>query len=185
MGDLKKFTRTADPRDYILNPDGYPGDFERDINELENHDHSKRISKRMIYYLSVRFSQETNMLLSEFRLLNGLSNGVWPKLGFYTTISYSREPFEFTVKELQKRPIGFAGAIDNVQLFSTSLVLVYKSPLLDLMHDLTISSGATYDYPKYIPHITIIEDCKSIPPIKEMSIPIVLSEIFYMEWEES
>jgi len=116
--------------------------------------------------------------------MNGLSNGIWPKLGFHTTVSYSKEPFKYPIRDLPKHPIGFAAA-RNIKLFGTSLVLTYSSEYLNIMHNLTMLNGATYDYPKYIPHITIIEDCKSIPLIKEVLIPIILSEIFYIEWKEN
>ncbi len=139
----------------------------------------------MIYYLGVRFSKETNQLLSESRILSGLSNRKWPKLDFHTTIVYSRKPFTYRIRPLIKEPVGIVG--ENVELLGKSLVLTYKNYLESTyiydMYETCVENGAQSDYQIYKPHITIIEDCLEMPNIeKKMHIPIILSEIFYLEW---
>ncbi len=143
----------------------------------------------MIYYLGVRFTPDTNGLLHEFKLLNGLSEKKMPSLDFHTTIVYSRTPFTFDIRTLTQDPIGIVG--DHLELLGSSLVLPYNTTTTDHpdasylydMYNITIHNGATSDHLTYLPHITIAEDCDSVPKVhRYLNIPVTLSEIFYREY---
>ncbi len=136
-----------------------------------------------IFYLGIRFSAETERQLHKYRLLNHLIDYKMPKLGFHTTIIHSKTTFKYTISSyLPKNHIGTVGKV--IELYGSSVVLPFQPPLLEMMYSIVKSSGATSDYDIYKPHVTIAENCTSMPTInRKWDIPIIVSEIFYKEWE--
>lgn len=137
----------------------------------------------MIHYLGVRFCDETNSALSEYRLLFDLPQQPMPKHGFHTTIVYSKTPFIFTVGKMPHNLIGICNSAPK--LYGTSIVLPYTSPFLASIYSIVVSNGATSDYKIYSPHITIAEDCNNeqLSLVNEKpNIPVVVTEIFYKEY---
>jgi hypothetical protein len=147
---------------------------------------ANRVNNR-IYYLGVRFAKETNEKLRLCREVNNLAGETkLPRLGFHTTITYSREPFVGIVGTLPKCNIA---EVYGYTFFENqkSLVLLLASSWMTHKHLEVKALGATHDYPKYLPHITIAENVTSSDFPRLISyhdIPIIVNEIFYLEWNE-
>lgn len=78
--------------------------------------------------------------------------GLYTKDQLHLTVAYSRENISHTLdtESLTVEPIGLT-------TFGNSLVLlVYNNQLFERFFDI-ILEGATYDFPDYVPHITIAE----------------------------
>jgi hypothetical protein len=139
----------------------------------------------MIYYLGVRFSKETNTQLEEWRITNNLAASVRPKLGYHTTIIYSRMPFKYTIQDPLSSDIMESSCERNdVQLFGTSLVLKLRGATwLREQYKNCLLNGATSDYGIYQPHITIAEEISEIPTRMNIRpVQVNITELFYREW---
>jgi hypothetical protein len=136
-----------------------------------------------IHYLGIRFTKETNRLINKFIAINDIIVDKPPNHGLHTTIIYSRKPFEYKLGSLPKNPIGNVGFC--VDLYNLQLVLPFNSQYLSMINEIVIRSGAISDFPTYKPHITIAENyTRSLNTIKNtFDIPLVLSEIYYREWD--
>jgi len=113
-------------------------------------------------YMSVKVSRATQKLLDKWSREHNIPNPIDPK-DMHTTLVYSRKP----VPESDDYPINFpiACKIKEWQIFPTGnegkkcLVAVVESEVLQ-QHFRAIHTlyGASFDYPKYIPHITLSYD---------------------------
>jgi hypothetical protein len=139
----------------------------------------------MIYYLGVRFSKETNTQLEEWRINNNLAASARPKLGYHTTIIYSRTPFKYTIQDLLPSDhMESPWERNDVQLFGTSLVLKLRGAAWLLQqYEKCVLNGATSDYAFYQPHITIAEEISEIPTRMSIRpVQVNITELFYREW---
>jgi hypothetical protein len=139
----------------------------------------------MIYYLGARFSKETNAQLEEWRIASNLAASARPKLGYHTTIIYSRTPFEYTIQDLLLSDyMESPWERNDVQLFGTSLVLKLRGAAwLREQYKKCLLNGATSDYAFYQPHITIAEEISEIPTRMSIRpVQVNITELFYREW---
>ena len=101
---------------------------------------------------------------SEKKLLNilkhfGLSKDF--KDDFHCTIVYSKAPIDFSKHEkIMDRLV----KIKNFGHFDTpdgkNLHVELECQVCEKEHALALKAGASYDYDKYVPHITLCYDCK-------------------------
>jgi hypothetical protein len=134
----------------------------------------------MIYYLGARFSKETNSKLTEYRLLNNLSQLEMPSLGFHCTIIHSKTPFKYLLQPFKDARMAFIGGI---HLLGNSIVLSIAGSWAQIQHNTCLSYGATSEYYPYNPHITVAEEAIKIPNIvNSQPFKVEITELFYMEW---
>lgn len=132
-----------------------------------------------IYYLGVRFSRSTECDIGSVRAALGLADAPEPKLGYHTTIAYSRKPFRYHIDPLLELPRILS---NSLAFFGSSLVLVYDCPWLQAQHEIARDYGAIWDHDGYHPHITIAEEQTEVPVGTPFSIEIKIREIFYREY---
>lgn len=140
-------------------------------------------------YVAVKFSDDTIN-----RLLKYCNKANIPEVlkadEFHCTLSYSRKDVpDFEPKEKIKEigvPYKFEVWPSSPNAFKKDmtycLVLKFKSDYLQKRFDKIMSMGATYDYDKYQPHISLSYnvdkdfDVKKLPPIKELGDFEIVSE---------
>jgi len=123
-------------------------------------------------YAAYNLHPNTVKAIVEWANTNGLQDKMVPPEEFHLTTVYSREPFpyrpakkeNFQVKFKEFKILGDKGG---------TLVLVVDSQYLHNLFDHRRSLGASWDFPSYIPHITVAKnvdeadlDALSIPNIK-------------------
>lgn len=133
-----------------------------------------------IYYAGVRFTEETNDLLTAFRITHHIHYYEEPPMGFHSTFMFSRKFVSMNIYHIPEYPIGIAG--ESVELFGSSLVLPYNSLWLSAQHLDCRGEGATWDHSEFQPHVTIAEGVEVLTSLKPCRIPLFVSEIFYSEW---
>jgi hypothetical protein len=120
-------------------------------------------------YCAVRFAGDTIANLS--KLVKSLDLYERTPFGdFHTTTTYSTKPVPYIA----------AGVIDVIIPYTTfkyelfgpnhdTLVLTFKSQKLQELHGKARTLGASWDYPSYIPHVTL---GKVIPPFDVSTLPL-------------
>jgi hypothetical protein len=74
----------------------------------------------------------------------------------HVTICYSKEPFDWDALEPKQDSIAnHVISTRKVQQFGDAVVLTFESPLLAEDHQELRDAGASYDFDKYQPHVTI------------------------------
>ena len=137
-------------------------------------------------YAGVRFDTDTNRALHEYTRTNKIPNSVRPDK-FHSTVLYSRKhlpeykPAGKLEPTLKGNPKGFtvwktnaSAAAENNAPQSNALILLYDSPELVERHKALMKEhDATYDFPEYIPHVTMSYDIgdmdiKELPDVSEL-----------------
>lgn len=104
-------------------------------------------------YVSAHFSDSTLNQLEKFQKELGLLNPV-PREKLHCTICYSRVGIPY--KPLNNYYAGISGELEIWDTkYGRTLVLKLNSDQLKERHDYSMILGATYDFPEYIPHITL------------------------------
>lgn len=128
-------------------------------------------------YAAAKFTDETLDRIQDLQEFYDLPNAV-PRDKLHTTILYSRVyvPFKPESGEV------VLGNKCHLKIFETqsgtrALVLAYESDYLQFRHDVGMALGATYDFPDYIPHITLSYDvgARKFNLDKEFELEIVRS----------
>lgn len=109
-------------------------------------------------YVAVEPILSSNILLQEW----AASNGIEPRDDYHVTVLYSRKVVHVD-KQLNVEHFASPMRFDR---FGNSLVLLLEAPTLSLRHEALMSRGATYDFPVYKPHITLVGEAKEIPDPK-------------------
>lgn len=106
-------------------------------------------------YVGAHFSKESIHALVELQEEIGVPNPV-PPTDFHTTIVYSRNTIDWTpaVLNVSAGVVGYRVFGDETRI----LVLELDCPTLTDRFEEAMDSGATYDFPEYIPHITLSYD---------------------------
>lgn len=120
------------------------------------YENASKISKKLKpTFVGLKFSKESNNVIYE--LSRGLPNRINEK-SIHVTLIYSREPIKYTSKN-PKKPITatpkcysiFSGTNDT-----KCLVIELDSPeIISLHNSIMDSTGASYDFPEYKPHVTL------------------------------
>lgn len=114
-------------------------------------------------YAGVRFWNDNQLDLINWVLKNNIPNPCRPET-YHATLLYSRkhlpdyEPCGF-LKEMKYAKFGGFAKFDFRLLGTKCLVMKLDSPYLTERHKCLMDVfGATYDFPEYIPHITLSYD---------------------------
>lgn len=117
-----------------------------------------------------------------------------PSKDMHTTVVYSRTPVEFPVEKNIDVSVGrdVQFHVFNTRDGKRALVLKIKSDYLTSRHELGNELGASYDFPDYIPHITLSYDVGekqfSTKPFK-LEKDLKIKEEYYEElnlnWKQS
>lgn len=144
-------------------------------------------------YIGVRFSDESLKILKDLQKMYKIPDPT-PVSDMHSTVIYSRVPVDFpinnAVNEKVSREVQFH--VFNTRDGKRALVLKIKSDYLTKRHELGTELGATYDFPDYIPHITLSYDVGdknfSTKPFK-LEKDLVISKEYYEElnlnWKQS
>jgi len=114
-------------------------------------------------YVGVRLSNKTKEGLEAFAHKAAVPNALDSK-DYHTTVMYSRIPFHDKFKPLGRLSVPIVGLGKNLALWPTQdggncLVYIYDCPDLSARHEWIMNMyDATYDFPEYIPHITLSYD---------------------------
>jgi 2'-5' RNA ligase len=115
-------------------------------------------------YAGVYFSEQTKDAIEKYIKDNKIPNGV-PRDKLHTTLLYSRKylpnfkPRGQFAKPLEAEPLEFDVWQSTGDAPSRCLVLKISCPqLVDRHNHLMDKHKATYDFPEYIPHITLSYD---------------------------
>ena len=142
-------------------------------------------------YAAAKFNEDTLDRLEELQKFYALPNPV-PRDKMHSTILYSRVYVPFKPEDgeiLLSDMCRFK--IFETQSGSRALVLAYDSEYMQFRHDVGMALGATYDFPEYIPHITLSYDIGSlkIGEGQEFNFDIVRSyeyvEDLDLEWTDT
>ena len=109
-------------------------------------------------YAAVKFTEDTLDRIEKLQEFYDLPNAV-PRDKLHSTILYSRVYVPFIPEEGEK----FLGSLCHLKVFETqfgtnALVLAFESDYMQFRHDIGTALGATWDYPEYVPHITLSYD---------------------------
>ena len=112
-------------------------------------------------YVGVTFNKETQAAIKKFVKANDIPNMVG-RAKMHTTVIYSRKHFVFDDFKEDINP-AWIGKAKEFHIWesrdddkSKILVLAYDCPELSKEHERIMKKyDATYDFPKYIPHITL------------------------------
>lgn len=110
-------------------------------------------------YVGVRFDKESIKTIKEIQSLFKIPNPT-PENDLHSTVVFSRNEIDFPIKTGIYEPID---PVVKFHVFKTqsgkrALVLKIDSEYLKQRHELANQLGATYDFPDYIPHITLSYD---------------------------
>lgn len=136
-------------------------------------------------YVSAKVSRASSKAIYDWVKSNSIPNAADPKQ-YHTTITYSRKGIPDVEQHAFDVPI--AGQITGWKIFPTQngsncLVAVVQSlDLEDYHHTIQNEYGATYDYPDYIPHITVSYDYngsipKTVPDAKVVYDKVVVEPL--------
>lgn len=109
-------------------------------------------------YVAVKFSDETldalQQLQSELKLLNKVK-----REDLHSTIVYSRVKIPYRINKVDTNE-ALVSQNQSLQLWETSdgkalVLLMNDAASLKFRHDYAKVLGATYDFPDYLPHITL------------------------------
>lgn len=110
-------------------------------------------------YIGVRFNKASLEMLKDLQRMYKIPDPT-PIKDMHATVVYSRVPVEFPINndlnEKVSREVQFH--VFNTRDGKRALVLKIKSDYLTQRHELGTELGATYDFPDYIPHITLSYD---------------------------
>lgn len=144
-------------------------------------------------YVGVRFDDESLKQLQNLQKMYKIPNPT-PTKDMHSTVIYSRVPVDFPicdeVNQVVDRQVQFH--VFNTRDGARALVLKIKSDYLTKRHELGTELGATYDFPDYIPHITLSYDVgdkqfstKSFKLEKDLIIKSEYAEELNLNWKQS
>lgn len=140
-------------------------------------------------YIAVKFDEATLDRIESIQKQLNLYNIV-PRDKLHSTICYSRVDVPYFPDETPK----VIGKSKGLLIFNNdkrALVLTIDSPYLVSKHELTKELGATYDYPDYIPHVTLSYDIgyisydESQVPEIDIGITTEYVEALDLDWTDS
>jgi len=143
-------------------------------------------------YVNVTFTEETNDNLRKLQNDLNLKNKT---NDLHTTVVYSRKSIPWKIIPIPNNTICTIKGFDIFKSITTGietncLILLLKCSYLQKRHELAMNLGATYDYDKYIPHITLSYDCGifDINKLKIPKFPIIIesehSKKLDLNWSE-
>lgn len=144
-------------------------------------------------YIGVRFDKDTLKMLQGLQRMYKIPDPT-PTSDMHATVIYSRVPVEFPlntdINEKVSREVRFH--VFNTRDGKRALVLKIKSDYLTQRHELGTELGASYDFPDYIPHITLSYDVGdknfSTKPFKLEKDLVIASEYYEelnLNWKQS
>lgn len=106
-----------------------------------------------------------------YELMDALNlNNRVPRDDLHTTIMYSRKPCPDAI-EMNGTAVPFRAKISDFKIWedrgsgSNCLVAVVEcDPLRNIHEHMHLKYDATYDFPEFIPHITLSYDCGDLQP---------------------
>lgn len=126
-----------------------------------------------IYYVGLRLSADTDLLLREHLKHNAASQDL------HVTLAYSRRwfPYEQRAWRVIVDPKTY-----KTEVFGAVKVLAFDSPEVTDRFAQFFNDGATWDYPEYRPHVTVggAGDWFLRP-----TFPIILEQEYYMTWKRT
>jgi len=130
-------------------------------------------------YVATKFSPKSCTALVE--LQNKLKIQSTPLTEFHVTIMYSRKPFNYPEHQELYSEVQTKG----FYIFEgehRALVLLLDSKYLEKLHkDIMQQYNATYDFDKYIPHVTLCYDYKGEVPKFTPNLNLELTSIYTEE----
>lgn len=130
-------------------------------------------------YVSVKFSEDTLSAIDDFIGTNKIPNAV-PRDKIHCTVVYSRVKIPYICCAIDELVSTKAYTkVFKTQEGKRALVLALEdADCLKMKHEYASILGATYDFPDYIPHVTVSYDIGSLdfPEGKEVDIPFVVVE---------
>lgn len=109
-------------------------------------------------YASFKLSHESKNALFDYVKFVGIPNAV-AREQYHATVIYSRKeiPDAYSMNDSEESCVAYAKEwkIFPSQEMGHCLVLLLDCPKAVDLHHQFMEMGATYDYPEYIPHITI------------------------------
>lgn len=116
-------------------------------------------------YVGVKFSRETQNAIKKFVKTLSIPNMVGREK-MHTTVIYSRKYFTYEDPMVGKIDPPWKGKAKEFHVWQTrdvnksnALVIAYTCPKLKAEHERIMKEyDATYDFPEYIPHITLSYD---------------------------
>lgn len=144
-------------------------------------------------YVGVRFDKASLEMLQDLQKMYKIPDPT-PIKDMHATVIYSRVPVDFPIRnevnEKIDRQVQFH--VFNTRDGKRALVLKLKSDYLTQRHDLGTELGATYDFPDYIPHVTLSYDVgdkqfstKPFKLEKELVIAKEYKEDLNLNWKQS
>lgn len=152
-------------------------------------------------YIGVKFSKDTLKAIHEYIKVNKIKNPV-PIKDIHSTVIFSRVPFDIMEYFEIKSEKAF---IKEFMILSGSLVMVLESDYLKELHNRIMREyPATYDFPEYIPHVTLsygpknsndapvpheyYEKYHGIHKLPPFTYPVVIERVYVedlnLEWKE-
>lgn len=122
-------------------------------------------------YIAANVSKESSDSLGSWVKSNNIPNRADPAQ-YHTTITYSRKGIPDVTNHKFDMPL--SAKIKDWKIFPSGdnkkcLVAVVDCPDLEDYHnEIQNEYGATYDYPDYIPHVTVSYDYGDLPAPKEV-----------------
>lgn len=142
-------------------------------------------------YVGVRYSEQSLKMLKDLQKMYQVPNPT-PVKDMHTTVAFSRNKIDFPI---EKKISQFVSREVSFHVFKTgsgkrALVLKIKSDYLKSRHELANELGATYDFPDYIPHITLSYDIeernftkKSFKLESDLEIVSEYGEVLDLNWK--
>lgn len=133
------------------------------------------LAEKLVYgtYGQVMFTDATRKKLHEFAKKHDIPNPLEPD-EFHTTVIYSREPVKFyKPHNFRSCPITVDRKTFAWDMFGdtkNTLVLKFESYFLNWRHYAARALGATYDFPEYIPHVSLSYGAEGFDP-KNLPLP--------------
>lgn len=144
-------------------------------------------------YVGVRYAKESISMLKDLQRMYKIPNPT-PSDKMHTTVLYSRTPVDFPIAENVNQSVDRSVQfhVFNTRDGKRALVLKVKSDYLTSRHELGNELGASYDFPDYIPHITLSYDVgektfstKSFKLEKNLTIETEYLEDLDLNWKDS
>lgn len=109
-------------------------------------------------YVAANFSEDSVKALTKLQEEIGVPNPVSPE-DFHTTIVYSRIPIEWETMDhdVPAKVVGYR-VFETGEDHTKCLVLEIDCPSLTERFEESMEKGASFDFPSYIPHITLSYD---------------------------
>jgi len=128
-----------------------------------------KVERRQGTYAAAKYDEVSCMILAQLMGIWKIPNPINTK-DLHTTIIYSRTPIpevaQHNMDSTELKSRGWKFSPKSLELFSSSsekddkslLVMLLGAPELINLHNELVKTGATHDFPEYIPHVTLSYD---------------------------